>query len=119
MIRRPPRSTPLYSSAASDVYKRQLPILGTPPAAIDAAEDRGAFGRVLGAAGLPAPAFGTATTLAEAQRVADGIGYPLRLRPSYVLGGRGMEIVYNRTQLSEYVSRALLGSNETAAALSN
>jgi len=96
-----------------------LPILGTPPAAIDAAEDRGAFGRVLGAVGLPAPAFGTATTLVEAQRVADGIGYPVLVRPSYVLGGRGMEIVYNRTQLSEYVSRALLGSSETAATLSS
>jgi len=95
-----------------------LPILGTPPAAIDAAEDRGAFGRVLGEAGLPAPAFGTARTLVEAQRVADGIGYPVLVRPSYVLGGRGMEIVYDRAQLSEYVSRALLGSSETAAALS-
>ncbi|MBX9246955.1 carbamoyl-phosphate synthase large subunit [Actinotalea ferrariae] len=87
-----------------------LPILGTPPAAIDAAEDRGAFGRVLVAAGLPAPAFGTARTLAEATEVAQRIGYPVLVRPSYVLGGRGMEIVYSDGQLAEYVERAILGA---------
>ncbi|WP_250442721.1 carbamoyl-phosphate synthase large subunit [Actinotalea sp. C106] len=90
-----------------------LPILGTPPAAIDAAEDRGAFGRVLGEAGLPAPAFGTARTLAEATTVARHIGYPVLVRPSYVLGGRGMEIVYSDEQLTEYVERALLGAAAT------
>jgi carbamoyl-phosphate synthase large subunit len=84
-----------------------LPILGTPPAAIDAAEDRGVFGRVLVDAGLPAPAFGTARSLEEATQVARGIGYPVLVRPSYVLGGRGMEIVYSDGQLAEYVERAL------------
>lgn len=84
-----------------------LPILGTPPAAIDAAEDRGAFGRVLEAAGLPAPAFGTARTLPEATEIARRIGYPVLVRPSYVLGGRGMEIVYSDGQLAGYVERAI------------
>ena len=84
-----------------------LPILGTPPEAIDAAEDRGVFGDVLAAAGLPAPAFGTATTLEAARTVAHRIGFPVLVRPSYVLGGRGMEIVYSDEQLAEYVSRAL------------
>ncbi|MCB7137567.1 carbamoyl-phosphate synthase large subunit [Cellulosimicrobium marinum] len=84
-----------------------LPILGTSPEAIDAAEDRGEFGRVLVEAGLPAPAFGTARTLEAAKDVAAGIGYPVLVRPSYVLGGRGMEIVYSVDQLTEYVERAL------------
>lgn len=84
-----------------------LPILGTPPEAIDAAEDRGAFGAVLAAAGLPAPAFGTATSLEQAQETATRIGYPVLVRPSYVLGGRGMEIVYDEQQLTGYVERAL------------
>ena len=70
-----------------------MPILGTSPEAIDAAEDRGAFGRVLAKAGLPAPAFGTATNVDEAVAIAERIGYPVLVRPSYVLGGRGMEIV--------------------------
>ncbi len=87
-----------------------VPILGTPPEAIDAAEDRGAFGRVLVSAGLPAPAFGTATSLEEATAVARRIGYPVLVRPSYVLGGRGMEIVYSDEQLSGYVARALEGA---------
>ena len=87
-----------------------VPILGTTPHAIDAAEDRGAFGRVLVSAGLPAPAFGTATSLEEATQVAGRIGYPVLVRPSYVLGGRGMEIVYSDEQLSGYVARALEGA---------
>ncbi len=84
-----------------------LPILGTSPAAIDLAEDRGEFGKVLEAAGLPAPAFGTATTMAGARDTARRIGFPVLVRPSYVLGGRGMEIVYDEPQLNEYVQRAL------------
>jgi len=97
--------TPL--SLAQRLADAGLPILGTPPEAIDAAEDRGEFGRVLEAAGLPAPAFGTATTLAGATETARRIGFPVLVRPSYVLGGRGMEIVYDETQLTEYVQRAL------------
>ncbi|MDQ3112758.1 MAG: carbamoyl-phosphate synthase large subunit, partial [Actinomycetota bacterium] len=69
------------------------PVVGTSPAAIHLAEERGAFGRVLAAAGLPAPRHGTAASPAEALRVAAEIGYPVLVRPSYVLGGRGMEIV--------------------------
>ena len=84
-----------------------LPILGTPPEAINAAEDRAEFGRVLAEADLPAPAFGTATTLVQAVEIAQRIGYPVLVRPSYVLGGRGMEIVYGDEQLSGYVTRAL------------
>lgn len=97
--------TPL--ALAQRLQDAGLPILGTSPAAIDAAEDRGEFGRVLEAAGLPAPAFGTATTLSGAKETARRIGYPVLVRPSYVLGGRGMEIVYDEQHLTEYVQRAL------------
>ena len=83
-----------------------VPIVGTPPEAIDLAEDRGAFGDLLGAAGLPAPKYGTATTFAQARRIADEIGYPVLVRPSYVLGGRGMEIVYDEETLKGYITRA-------------
>ncbi|SOJ54792.1 Carbamoyl-phosphate synthase large chain [Mycobacterium simulans] len=83
-----------------------VPIVGTPPEAIDLAEDRGAFGDVLTAAGLPAPKYGTATTFAQARRIADEIGYPVLVRPSYVLGGRGMEIVYDEETLRAYITRA-------------
>jgi carbamoyl-phosphate synthase large subunit len=65
-----------------------VPIVGTTPEAIDLAEDRGAFGDVLNAAGLPAPQYGTATTFDQARRIAADIGYPVLVRPSYVLGGR-------------------------------
>jgi carbamoyl-phosphate synthase large subunit len=83
-----------------------VPIVGTPPAAIHLAEERGAFGRVLADAGLPAPKHGTARSDEEARAVAAGIGYPVLVRPSYVLGGRGMEIVYDEESLSDYVTRA-------------
>jgi carbamoyl-phosphate synthase large subunit len=83
-----------------------VPVLGTQPEAIDLAEDRGAFGRVLAAAQLPAPNHGTATSFAEAKAVADRIGYPVLVRPSYVLGGRGMEIVYDEQHLADYINRA-------------
>jgi carbamoyl-phosphate synthase large subunit len=83
-----------------------IPVVGTSPAAINLAEDRGAFGDVLAAAGLPAPRFGTATTFAQARRIAAEIGYPVLVRPSYVLGGRGMEIVYDDDTLEGYITRA-------------
>jgi carbamoyl-phosphate synthase large subunit len=89
-----------------------VPIVGTSPEAIDLAEDRGAFGRVLAEAGLPAPRHGTAYSAAEAVEVAGEIGYPVLVRPSYVLGGRGMEIVYDDETLSTYVSRATVASPE-------
>jgi carbamoyl-phosphate synthase large subunit len=83
-----------------------VPVVGTSPEAIHLAEDRGEFGAVLAAAGLPAPRHGTARTPAEAQSVAAEIGYPVLVRPSYVLGGRGMEIVYDDETLAAYVRRA-------------
>ncbi len=82
-----------------------LPIVGTPPEAIDLAEDRGAFGAVLAAANLPAPRFGMATSRDDARRIAAQIGYPVLVRPSYVLGGRGMEIVYDDDTLDDYITR--------------
>lgn len=83
-----------------------VPVVGTSPEAINLAEDRGEFGRVLADASLPAPDFGTATSFAEARDVAKGIGYPVLVRPSYVLGGRGMEIVYDEPSLEDYINRA-------------
>jgi carbamoyl-phosphate synthase large subunit len=83
-----------------------VPVVGTPPEAIHLAEERGAFGRVLGAAGLPAPKHGTATSFEEAKHIADEVGYPVLVRPSYVLGGRGMEIVYDEVSLESYIVRA-------------
>ncbi|MHC9553046.1 carbamoyl phosphate synthase large subunit [Corynebacterium diphtheriae] len=82
------------------------PVIGTTPEAIDLAEDRGEFGEVLRKAQLPAPAFGTATSFEEAKTVANNIGYPVLVRPSYVLGGRGMEIVYDENSLHAYIERA-------------
>lgn len=89
-----------------------VPIVGTSPAAIDLAEERGAFGRVLHAAGLPAPKHGTASSYEEARKVAADVGYPVLVRPSYVLGGRGMEIVYDEESLSDYIGRATEASPE-------
>ncbi|HEV7907579.1 MAG TPA: carbamoyl-phosphate synthase large subunit [Pseudonocardiaceae bacterium] len=83
-----------------------VPIVGTPPEAINLAEDRGAFGQVLTDAGLPAPKYGMATSFAAAKGIADEIGYPVLVRPSYVLGGRGMEIVYDEETLAGYIARA-------------
>ncbi|WP_370892863.1 carbamoyl-phosphate synthase large subunit [Janibacter sp. GXQ6167] len=89
-----------------------VPIVGTSPEAIDLAEDRGHFGRVLHEAGLHAPKHGTAFSAEEAVEIAQEIGYPVLVRPSYVLGGRGMEIVYDDQTLSEYVQRAAIASPE-------
>lgn len=83
-----------------------VPVVGTSPEAINNAEDRGVFGKVLAKAQLPAPDFGTATSYAEAREVASQIGYPVLVRPSYVLGGRGMEIVYDENSLENYIERA-------------
>ena len=83
-----------------------VPIVGTSPESIHLAEDRGAFGALLGQNGLVAPAHGTATSFAQAKLIADEIGYPVLVRPSYVLGGRGMEIVYDDDSLRDYIERA-------------
>ncbi|MGV0653205.1 carbamoyl-phosphate synthase large subunit [Mycolicibacterium thermoresistibile] len=83
-----------------------VPIVGTRPEAIDLAEDRGLFGDVLTRAGLPAPKYGMATSFEQAREIAERIGYPVLVRPSYVLGGRGMEIVYDEETLHAYITRA-------------
>ncbi len=93
-----------------------VPIVGTQPAAIDLAEERGAFGRVLAAAGLNAPLHGTATSWPEARTVAASIGYPVLVRPSYVLGGRGMEIVYDEASLEAYLEKYVAGGLISTAA---
>ncbi|BDI22779.1 carbamoyl-phosphate synthase large subunit [Herbiconiux sp. L3-i23] len=82
-----------------------VPILGTSPSAIDLAEERGLFAGILEGADLLAPKNGTAVELAGALDVAAGIGYPVLVRPSYVLGGRGMEIVYDSESLVDYFGR--------------
>lgn len=83
-----------------------VPIVGTSPSAIHLAEERGAFGQVLAQAGLPAPEHGTARSFEDAQAIAARVGYPVLVRPSYVLGGRGMEIVYDDTMLKDYLRRS-------------
>ena len=91
-----------------------VPILGTTPEAIDLAEERGEFSRILDAANLLAPRNGTATDVEGAVKVAEEIGYPVLVRPSYVLGGRGMEIVFDTASLRDYFVRidgqAIVGS---------
>ena len=96
--------TPL--KLAADLKAAGVPILGTSPEAIDLAEDRGEFARVLTEAGLRQPKNGTAYDFEQASRVAHEIGYPVLVRPSYVLGGRGMEIVYDETSLKTYLENA-------------
>ena len=96
--------TPL--GLAQQLADAGVPVVGTTPEAIDLAEDRGEFGEVLRQAQLPAPAFGTAVSFDEAREVANEIGYPVLVRPSYVLGGRGMEIVYDEVSLADYIERA-------------
>ena len=83
-----------------------VPIVGTSPESIHLAEERGAFGQVLARAGLPAPKHGTARSFEEAQAIAATVGYPVLVRPSYVLGGRGMEIVYDDDMLADYLERS-------------
>ncbi len=102
--------TPL--GLARRLQQAGVPIVGTSPEAIHLAEDRGSFGRVLHAADLPAPRHGTASSFEEARHIADRIGYPVLVRPSYVLGGRGMEIVYEQASLESYIVRATEASPE-------
>ncbi len=102
--------TPL--GLAQGLEDNGVPIVGTSPGAIHLAEERGAFGRVLAEAGLPAPKHGMATSFTEARAIAAEIGYPVLVRPSYVLGGRGMEIVYEDEALEGYIQRATAISPE-------
>ena len=96
--------TPL--GLAQKLKDNAVPIVGTSPEAIHLAEERGAFGRVLEKANLISPEHGMASSFAEAKKIASEIGYPVLVRPSYVLGGRGMEIVYDESMLSQYIQRA-------------
>ncbi len=83
-----------------------VPIIGTSPESIDLAEDREKFGRILDKLNVTCPKYGTGRTLDEVINVAEGIGYPVLARPSYVLGGRAMEIVYSKEQLIDYIARS-------------
>ena len=89
-----------------------VPLLGTSPEAIHLAEDRAEFGALLAAAGLLAPRHGTAMSVEQAAEIAAEIGYPVLVRPSYVLGGRGMEILYDEPGLAAYMRRAARASPE-------
>ncbi len=97
--------TPL--KLASALAKADIPILGTSPDAIDLAEDRERFQLLLQKLGLRQPASGIARSAAEAERVANEIGYPVVIRPSYVLGGRAMEIIHDREALHRYIAHAV------------
>ena len=96
--------TPL--GLAAGLKANGVNILGTSPDAINLAEERGAFGNILAEQGLTAPQFGMASSQLEATKIAHEIGYPVLVRPSFVLGGRGMEIVYDDAALGGFIARA-------------
>ena len=102
--------TPL--NLALDLQYAGVPIIGTSPESIDLAEDRKRFGDLLRKLNIPQPQNGTAVTLEEARAVARQIGYPVLVRPSYVLGGRAMVIVYDESTLENYMSAAVQVSRE-------
>ena len=97
--------TPL--NLAADLEKNGVKILGTPPAVIDLAEDRDLFRAMMENLQIPMPESGMAVTVEEALEIADRIGYPVMVRPSYVLGGRGMEVVYDPENLKKYMAAAV------------
>ncbi|MDE6713850.1 MAG: carbamoyl-phosphate synthase large subunit [Lachnospiraceae bacterium] len=97
--------TPL--NLASDLEKNGVRILGTSPSVIDLAEDRDQFRAMMDKLGIPMPESGMATTVEEALSIAQNIGYPVMVRPSYVLGGRGMEVVYDDQSMEEYMAAAV------------
>jgi len=97
--------TPL--NIASELAKAGVNIIGTSPETIDLAEDRDRFRKMMDKLGIPMPASGMASTLEEALAIAARIGYPLMVRPSYVLGGRGMEVVHDEEMLKQYVAAAV------------
>jgi carbamoyl-phosphate synthase large subunit len=102
--------TPL--KLAVPLHEAGVPILGTTPDAIDRAEDRERFATLIDRLGLRQPANGVARSGEEAFRVAQRIGYPVMVRPSYVLGGRAMEVVYDDADLANYLTEAVQASNE-------
>src|SRR3989442_16001625 len=97
--------TPL--TVAMGLFKAGVPIIGTSPESIDLAEDRKRFGKLLVDLGIPQPPNGTARSREEARDVASEIGYPVLVRPSYVLGGRAMQIVYDEASLDNYMNFAV------------
>ena len=97
--------TPL--NIANELARAGVRIIGTSPETIDLAEDRDRFRQMMGRLGIPMPESGMASTLDEAIQIAQRIGYPLMVRPSYVLGGRGMEVVYDEGMLKKYVAAAV------------
>ena len=97
--------TPL--NLAADLEKNGVKILGTPPAVIDLAEDRDLFRAMMEKLEIPMPESGMAVTVDEALEIAKKIGYPVMVRPSYVLGGRGMEVVYDPENLKKYMAAAV------------
>ena len=97
--------TPL--NLASDLQKNGVKILGTSPEVIDLAEDRDQFRAMMDKLGIPMPESGMATTVEEAKTIANKIGYPVMVRPSYVLGGRGMEVVYDDEAMTGYMKAAV------------
>ncbi len=97
--------TPL--NIAADLARAGVNIMGTTPETIDLAEDRDRFRKMMQKLNIPMPASGMASNLAEAIQIATKIGYPLMVRPSYVLGGRGMEVVYDQSMLKRYVEAAV------------
>lgn len=97
--------TPL--NLASDLERNGVRILGTSPSVIDLAEDRDQFRAMMDKLGIPMPESGMATTVEEALSIAQDIGYPVMVRPSYVLGGRGMEVVYDDQSMEEYMAAAV------------
>ncbi len=97
--------TPL--NLAADLEKNGVRILGTSPSVIDMAEDRDAFRAMMEKLGIPMPESGMATTVEEATAIAERIGYPVMVRPSYVLGGRGMEVVYDEESMTQYMEAAV------------
>ncbi|HNC06487.1 MAG TPA: carbamoyl-phosphate synthase large subunit, partial [Solirubrobacterales bacterium] len=102
--------TPL--KLAEGLKEAGINLLGTPVEAIDAAEDRGKFGALIDRLGIKPPPYGTALSAAEAEEIAAGIGYPLLVRPSFVLGGRAMEICYSTGDLKAYLDRHVKASPE-------
>ena len=107
--------TPLKLAAALEAAR--IPILGTPPDAIDLAEDRERFQKLLRRLSLRQPANGLATSSESAVGVANKVGYPLVIRPSYVLGGRAMEIVHDESQLLRYMTQAVQVSGDSPVLL--
>ncbi len=97
---------------AGPLHRLGIPLLGSPVEAIDVAEDRGRFDALLGRLGIPRPSGAVTRVPQEAAAIADRIGYPVLVRPSYVLGGRGMEIVHDRPELERYLGAALAAAGE-------